>query len=93
MKESKASLLSASSHQVTSLHFITVLPWFEITASYMANLKEKFGCASCGNKFNQNEQASLFTIITSLKYKFVLHLPKVTFATKLFFCNKVTLDV
>ena len=42
----------------------------------MANLKEKFECSSCGSKFNQNEQASLFTIITSLKYKFVLHLLK-----------------
>ena len=59
MKESKASLLSTSSHQATSLHFITVLPWFEIIASYMANLKEKFECASCGNKFNQ-KWASLF---------------------------------
>ena len=92
MKESKASLLSTS-HQATSLHFIMVLPWYEIIASCMANLKEKFECSSCGSKFNQNEQASLFTIITSLKYKFVLHLPKVTFATKLFFCSKVTLDV
>ena len=26
---------------------------FEIIASYMANLKEKFKCSSCGNKFNQ----------------------------------------
>ena len=53
MKESKASLLSTSSHQATSLHFITVLPWYEIIASYMANLKEKFECPGCGNKFNQ----------------------------------------
>ena len=59
----------------------------------MANLKEKFECASCGNKFNQREQASLFTIITSLKYKFVLHLPKGYLSYKTIFCNKVILDV
>ena len=53
MKESKASLLSTSSHQATSHHFIAVLPWYEIIASYMANLKEKFECSNCGNKFNQ----------------------------------------
>ena len=38
----------------------------------MANLKVKFKCSSCGNEFNQIEQASLFRIITSLKYKLVL---------------------
>ena len=92
MKESKASLLSTS-HQATSLHFIMVLPWYEIIASCMANLKEKFECSSCCSKFNQNEQASLFTIITSLKYKFVLHLLKGYLHYKTLFCKKVALDV
>ena len=42
----------------------------------MANSKVKFQCSSCGNAFNLSEQASLFTVITSLKYKFVLCLLK-----------------
>ena len=59
----------------------------------MANLKEKFECSSCGSKFNQNEQASLFTIITSLKYKFVLHLLKGYLRYKTIFCSKIARDV
>ena len=53
IKESKASLLSTSSHQATSLHFIMVLSCFEIIGSYMANLKVKFECSSCGNEFSE----------------------------------------
>ena len=53
IKESKALVLSTSSQQATSLHFITVLLWFEIIARFMTNLKEKCECSSCGDKFNQ----------------------------------------
>ena len=55
------------------------LSWFEMIAGYMANLKVKFVCSTFGNEFNQSEKTSLFTIITSitsLKYKFVMHLLK-----------------
>ena len=41
----------------------------------MANLKVKFECSGCGSSI-KSEQASLFIIITSVKYKFVLHLLK-----------------
>ena len=40
----------------------------------MANLKVKFQVAAISSI--KSEQASLFTVITSLKYKFVLHLLK-----------------
>ena len=53
IKELKASLLSTSFNQATSLHLIMVLPWFEIIASNMANLKVKFKCSSIDNEFNQ----------------------------------------
>ena len=66
-------------HQATSLHFIMVLPWFEIIASYMTNLKEKFECSNYGNKFNQKWASLLIynnNFLKTLKYKFVLHLLK-----------------
>ena len=53
IKESKASLLLTSSQQATSLHFIKVLSWFEIIASFVTNLKLKFERSSCGNEFDQ----------------------------------------
>ena len=42
----------------------------------MANLKEKFECSSAAISSIKSEQTSLFTITTSLKYKFVSHLLK-----------------
>ena len=54
-----ASLLSTSSHQATSLHFISALSWFEIIASYIADLKVKFECSSCGNELNQKRASVL----------------------------------
>ena len=42
----------------------------------MANLKVKFKCSVVAVSSIKSEQASLFTIITSLRYKFVLCLLK-----------------
>ena len=49
-------------HGITSINFFPSsnltplhegLIWFEIIDSYMANLKVKFECSSCGNEFKQ----------------------------------------
>ena len=72
IKEFKASLVSASFHKATSLHFIMVSSWFEIIASFMANLIVKFKCSSCGNEFNQKWANLLIYNNNFWKYKFVL---------------------
>ena len=61
IKKFNASLLSTSFYQ----------------ASYMANLKQNLSVQVAAMSSIKPEQVSLlFTIITSLKYKFVLHLLK-----------------
>ena len=47
----------------------------EIIASYTANLNVKLQCSGCDSSI-KSEQAYLFIIIISAKYKFVLHLLK-----------------
>ena len=46
IKEFKASFPPTSFHQAALLLFIMILSWFEIIASYVANLKVKFECSS-----------------------------------------------
>ena len=76
-KTNKASLLSTSFYQATSLVFIMILSWLEIIASYMANLKWNLSVQVAAMSSIKPEQTYLlFTIINSLKYKFVLHLLK-----------------
>ena len=53
IKEFKASFLPTSFYQATLPQFIMALSWFEVIASYMANLKVKFKSSSCGNEFNK----------------------------------------
>ena len=56
--------------------FLMVLSWFEVIASYIANLKVNFECSSCSvwvQSKESSEQASVFTIISPLKYKTVLY--------------------
>ena len=69
IKEFKALLLWTSFYQATSFLFIMILSWFEILASYMANLKWNFSVQVVTMSSIKTEQTSLlFTIITSLQY-------------------------
>ena len=77
IKEPKASLISTPSHQANSLHFITVLSWFEIIASYMAFFfSKKLSVQTVVIISIKSEQAFLFTIITFLRIYIFLHLRK-----------------
>ena len=56
---------------------IMILTWLEIMASYMANLKLNLSVQVAAMSSIKPKQAPLlFTVITSLKYKFVSHLLK-----------------
>ena len=103
MKESKASLLPTSSHQATLLHFITVLPWFDIKASHMANLKEKekndvsfsrfldfcvFLIHTFQNLWRYHKHCYIMEVTLVLVFFLILSPIKMKLGQKLVFCKK-----